>query len=76
MARERKNYWELDGDSRKFNSLKTIEETCYDEYDIEDRKQWLDHCEVYHIENGVLVDHYIIYVKEDGELEFTKYERH
>jgi hypothetical protein len=75
MGRNLKDYWELDGDIRKFKTLEAAKEVCYEDLKMGLGHSCLESClegrEIYHFKNDELVEILKVHLNENNDLEFT-----
>ena len=71
MGRNLKNYWELDGDIRKFKTLEAAKEACYKDLEMGFGYSYLEGREIYHFKNDELVEVLNAHLNENNDLEFT-----
>ena len=71
MGRNLKNYWELDGDIRKFKTFEAVKEACYKDLErfgcsgLEGREVW-------HFKDDELIEILNLHLNENNDLEFIK----
>lgn len=72
MARQRKNYWAIDGDNNTFDTLSEAEYHCNIAYTPKERIKYLNNTEIYQIKNNELYSTVTIHTDDNGNLSFSK----
>lgn len=72
MRRNLKNYWELDGDIRKFKTLEAAKEVCYKDLEMGLGYSYLEGREIYHFKDDELVEVLEAHLNENNDLEFIE----
>ena len=72
MARQRKNYWAIDGVNEYFNTLSDAKYHCEIAYTPNERLKYLDNSEIYQIKDGELHSTVTIHTDDEGNLSFSK----
>lgn len=72
MARQRKNYWAIDGDNNIFDTLSEAKYHCDIAYTPKERIKYLNNTEIYQIKNNELYSTVTIHTDDEGNLSFSK----
>lgn len=72
MAKQRKNYWAIDGDNNIFDTLSEAKYHCDIAYTPKERIKYLNNTEIYQIKNGELHSIVTIHTDDNGNLSFSK----
>lgn len=72
IGRNLKDYWELDGDIRKFKTLEDAKKVCYKDLEMGFEQSYLDGREIYHFKDDELVEVLKAHLNENNDLEIFK----
>lgn len=72
MARQRKNYWLIDGAEEEFNTLSEAKHFCEREFNPKERIEYLNNTEIFQIKNDELYSTVTIHTDDKGNLSFSK----
>lgn len=72
MARQRKDYWAIDGVNEYFNTLSDAKYHCEIAYTPKERIKYLNNTEIFQIKNNELYSTVTIHTDDNGNLSFSK----
>ena len=72
MARQRKNYWAIDGVNECFNTLSEAKYYCDIAYTPKERIKYLNNTEICHFKNNELCSTVIIHTDDEGNLSYSQ----
>lgn len=70
MGRNLKDYWELEGDIRKFKTLEAAKEVCYEDFETGLEYSYLEGREIWHFKDDELIEVLKVHLNENNDFEF------